>query len=38
MNFFEIDKPSFLKKGDLNYEILLNGFKTLFPVYVLHNE
>lgn len=37
-NFFDIDKPSLLKKGDLNYETLLNGFKTLFPDYVLNNE
>jgi hypothetical protein len=38
INFFEIEKPSFVKKGDINYEILLNGFKTLFPDYVLRNE
>ena len=38
INFFEIEKPSFVKKGDINYEILLNGFKTLFPDSVLRNE
>lgn len=37
-SFFEIERPSFVNKGDLNYEVLLNGFKTLFPDYVLKNE
>jgi hypothetical protein len=38
LDFFEIDKSSLAKKGDLDYEILLNSFKTLFPEYVLNNE
>lgn len=38
LDFFDIEKSSLAKKDDLDYEVLLNGFKTLFPDYVLRNE
>lgn len=37
-NFFEIDRTQERKKMEDDYETLLNGFKTLFPKYVLNNE
>jgi len=37
-NFFEIDRSLEKKKMENDYETLLNGFKTLFPEYVLSNE
>jgi len=34
MNFFKVDRSN----EQQDFEVLLNGFKTLFPGYVLHNE